>query len=188
MAFLTPYLTELLLGLAAIIVIQMFMLMSLNSRMNRIGKLMRSLFTGPQGEDLESLLTRCLSESARALERNEELDANLAALAERVRGCVQHVGIVRYDAFGDASGQQSFSLALLDARQNGAIITGLFGRMDSRIYGKPVESGRTEQALTEEENTALELALQGGGSSSAPAVTTNGRKRAAAERAANRES
>jgi len=193
MAFLTPYLAELFIGLAVIVVIQMFMLMSLNSRMNRIGKLMRSLFTGPQGEDLESLLTRCLSESARALERNDELDASLAALAEKVRGCVQHVGIVRYDAFGDASGQQSFSLALLDARQNGAIITGLFGRMDSRIYGKPVDSGRTEQALTEEESTALELALQGGGSTSAAPITNNnGRRRAdrvaSAERTVNRDS
>jgi len=182
---LTPHLPVLFVGLAVVVLIQVFALLSLKSRLNRISKLMRSLFTGPQGEDLESLLTRCLAESSRALERSDELDSGLAALTEKVRGCVQHVGIVRYDAFGDASGEQSFSLALLDARNNGAIVTALFGRMDSRIYGKPVENGKTEQALTEEESAALELALRGGGAAG-PTPTSPARRRAA-ERAANKE-
>jgi len=160
-------------GLILIVLVQMVMMMAFSSRLNRISKLMRSLFTGPSGEDLESMLRRCLNESSYALQRCDELDERLTAVAQQVQGCVQYVGLVRYDAFGDASGQQSFSLAMLDGHQNGAIITALFGRNDSRCYGKAVTSGKTPQMLTEEETEALQIALRG--STAAPAVL-NGKR------------
>src|SRR5687768_6898108 len=160
-------------GLILIVLVQMAMMMAFSSRLNRISKLMRSLFTGPSGEDLESMLRRCLNESNYALQRCDELDERLTALTQQVQGCVQFVGLVRYDAFGDASGQQSFSLAMLDGHQNGAIITALFGRNDSRCYGKAVASGKTSQMLTEEETEALQIALRG---STAPPAALNGKR------------
>jgi hypothetical protein len=157
-----------LIGLILIVLVQLAVMMAFSSRLNRISKLMRSLFTGPSGEDLESMLRRCLNESNYALERCDQLDNRLTSLVQQVQGCVQFVGLVRYDAFGDASGQQSFSLAMLDGHQNGAIITALFGRQDSRCYGKAVASGKTQQMLTEEETEALQIALRGSVAASAP--------------------
>jgi Protein of unknown function (DUF4446) len=58
---------------------------------------------------------------------------------------------------------------LLDDHHNGAVITGLLGRHDGRCYGKPVIGGQTEQALSEEEESALQMAMNGGvGSSMEP--------------------
>ena len=163
-----------LIGLVLVVLLQFAMLMAFSGRLNRISKLLRSLFTGPSGEDLESMLKRCLSESQYSLQRCDELDERVTAMIQQVQGCIQHVGLVRYDAFGDASGQQSFSLALLDGYQNGAIITALFGRNDSRCYGKAVSGGKTEQMLTEEETEALQIALRG---STASPAALNGKRR-----------
>jgi len=165
-----PYI---LIGLILIVLVQLALIMAFSSRLNRISKLMRSLFTGPSGEDLEAMLRRCLNESSYALQRCDQLDGRVIALVEQVQGCVQFVGLVRYDAFGDASGQQSFSLAMLDGHQNGAIITALFGRQDSRCYGKSVAGGKTQQMLTEEETDALQIALRG---STATPAALNGKR------------
>ncbi|HVF10276.1 MAG TPA: DUF4446 family protein [Abditibacteriaceae bacterium] len=164
-----PYI---LIGLIVIVLLQSALLMAFNGRLKRISKLMRALFTGPSGENLEAMLRRCLSESQESLRQCDELGERLAALAQQVQGCVQYVGLVRYDAFGDASGQQSFSLAMLDGHQNGAIITALFGRQDSRCYGKAVAGGKTQQMLTKEETEALQIALT---ESTAPAAL-NGKR------------
>jgi hypothetical protein len=162
MQLLQSYTVEILIGLVVLVVLQFGVVMALSSRVNRLSRMVRSLLTGPDGADLETMLQQCLQASDRALERGDELENRLIAIATEMRGCVQHVGLVRFDAYGDVSGEQSFSLALLDGLNNGAIITGLFGRMDSRCYGKAVVDGVTEQALSEEEGQALHMALNGG--------------------------
>lgn len=162
MEFLRPYNSQIIIALIVLVALQFLFLTTLSSRLNRTNKLVRDLLTGPEGEDLEALLQRCLGESRQAIARGDDLEQRISGLATQMRGCVQKVGVVRFDAYGDVSGEQSFSLVLLDGMSNGAIITGLFGRTDSRCYGKAVMDGRTEQALSEEEEEALKIALNGG--------------------------
>jgi hypothetical protein len=69
------------------------------------------------------------------------------------------VGLVRYDAFEDVGGQQSFSLAMLDALQNGIILTSVYSRSDVRVYAKAVRQGQPSHPLSEEEQQALRNAL-----------------------------
>lgn len=73
--------------------------------------------------------------------------------------CVQHVGLVRYDAFQDVGGQQSFSAALLDERQSGVVLTAIYSRTDVRFYAKSLDHGRPSVALTPEEVEAVKMAL-----------------------------
>ena len=178
MQLLKTYNAEILIALAALILLQFFVVMALSSRLNRLSRMVRSLLTGPEGADLETMLQQSLAASDRALQRGDELENRLLGLANEMRSCVQRVGLVRFDAYGDVSGEQSFSLALLDGLNNGTIVTGLFGRMDSRCYGKIVIDGRTEQALSEEESQALQMALNGGTSNwtSNAAPVTSGSK------------
>lgn len=181
MNFLAAYQTELLIGLALIVLVQMLLIFSINSRLGRISKLLRSLVTGPTGEDLEAKLARCLAESEQAMERSTHLEQRLSGVADEMQGCVQRMGLVRYDAFGDVRGEQSFSLALLDGQNYGTIITALFGRNDSRFFGKSIRAGKPDQTLSEEENQALQMALEGGIGALPvePAVAVNGKRRAA---------
>ena len=82
----------------------------------------------------------------------ESLEAELAVSK-------RHLGVVRYDAFEDVSGSQSFALALYDDSGNGAIVNGVVGRTDSRVYCKPLVNGRSERNLSQEEQRAIRDAL-----------------------------
>jgi hypothetical protein len=95
------------------------------------------------------------------------LDERLKELADSMRGCVQNVGIVRYDAYGDVSGSQSFSVCPTGWTSQWRHYFGLLGRNDGRCYGKSIIGGNTEQTLSDEEESALHIALNGGVGSTA---------------------
>jgi hypothetical protein len=66
---------------------------------------------------------------------------------------------VRYDAYEDVGGQQSASLAFLDAARSGVVITAIQGRDYARIYVKELDRGRAPIALSPEEQDAVERAM-----------------------------
>jgi hypothetical protein len=90
-----------------------------------------------------------------ALRRIEHLAAKVDRLADDAQGSLQHVNLVRYDAFKELGGHLSFSLALLDARRDGVVLSALNGRDGARVYAKPIAGGRSTFTLSEEEQRAL---------------------------------
>jgi len=68
---------------------------------------------------------------------------------------LRHLGMVRYDAFGDMGGKLSWSLALLDDHANGVVVTSIHGRSDGRTYAKSISNGQCEQPLSPEESDAI---------------------------------
>ncbi len=71
----------------------------------------------------------------------------------------QRLGVVRFNPFSDTGGSQSFSLALLDAQENGIVITSLYARTGNRWYIKEVVKGRgKELELSKEEQSAIKKA------------------------------
>ncbi len=73
---------------------------------------------------------------------------------------VQGYGLVRYNAFGEVGGDQSFSVALVDERGNGVMLSGLHGRDDTRVYAKQLTQWRSSHSLGAEEQQALTKARQ----------------------------
>lgn len=132
---------------------------SLNSRLARQSKMVRDFFAGPKGEDFEGLLRRSMEVADTCAARCEAAESQVGLMSLQMRGCVQHFALVRYDAFPDVTGQQSFSLAFLDGGDNGIIISSIFGRSSSRTFGKMIVGGQAEQALSDEEQQALVNAL-----------------------------
>lgn len=76
---------------------------------------------------------------------------------------LRNVGIVRYDALNEMSGQLSFSLALLDSRGDGVVLSSINGRAETRTYAKPVMAGQGETELSPEETRAVRSAHLGKG-------------------------
>lgn len=76
----------------------------------------------------------------------------------RLNGAFQRVGVVRFDAFPDVGGEQSFALAILDGNLNGIVMSNLYSRSDSRVYAKEITEGRSQHALSNEEKEALRRA------------------------------
>lgn len=95
--------------------------------------------------------------TAAMVSRMESEHARMAALMPSV---IRHVGLVRFSPFHDTGGDQSFTLALMDGRRDGVVITALHSRTDSRLYAKPVTGGRSDYSLTPEEREAMDRALR----------------------------
>ena len=77
-------------------------------------------------------------------------------LKKDVQLAVQKVGITRFTPFKEIDGGQSFSIALLDKKDNGVIITNIYSKERSRTFAKPIENGKSTHTLSkEEEETVL---------------------------------
>jgi Protein of unknown function (DUF4446) len=89
----------------------------------------------------------------------DEVAAGLSRIDKRVDACLSHTSIVRYDAYEDAGGHQSASLAFLDAARSGVIVSAIQGRDYARIYVKELDRGRPSLALSPEEQEAVDRAM-----------------------------
>ncbi len=89
----------------------------------------------------------------------DEVALALSRLDKRIDGCLSHTSIVRYDAYEDAGGHQSASLAFLDAVRSGIVVSAIQGRDYARIYVKELDRGRPSVALSPEEEEAVERAM-----------------------------
>ena len=69
--------------------------------------------------------------------------------------------LIRFNPFKDVGGDQSFSLALLNGKNDGITISSLFTREGAGIYSKSIINGVSEKhPLTEEEKEAIVLAMK----------------------------
>jgi hypothetical protein len=84
--------------------------------------------------------------------------AKQAELAGELDCCVKRMGIVRFNAFDDVGGEQSFALALLNAERDGVVVSSLYGRQDARLYAKSIVKGEGERPLSDEERRAVDKA------------------------------
>lgn len=89
-----------------------------------------------------------------------ELEKYLKAAELRMQSSIQGIGVVRFNPFsGDGSGgNQSFSIAFLDERHCGVVLSTLYARDRVGVYAKPVEKGTSSFELTVEERDAIEKA------------------------------
>jgi hypothetical protein len=81
----------------------------------------------------------------------------------RLDGTIAHRALVHYDTYGEMSGQQSTSIALLDARGSGLVLSSIHHRDQARLYSKQVHEGKSERELSPEEDEAIRLAMGRGG-------------------------
>jgi len=71
---------------------------------------------------------------------------------------VQKIGMVRFNPFSEVGGDQSFSIALLDGKDDGLVMTSFYTKEGNRVYGKPIKNGKSQYALSQEEIKAITTA------------------------------
>lgn len=118
----------------------------------------QALLTGVDAENLERLLYDHLRQSVAIETDMDEAKRRLDNLETRMKSSKRYAGLVRYDAFEDVGGSQSFALAIYDEDGNGIVVTSQVGRDSCRVYGKQITGGRSEVHLTTEEQKAIEIA------------------------------
>ena len=98
---------------------------------------------------------------ARVEELAGRMEERIAGTERRLDGAITYRALVRYDAYGELSGHQSASLALLDSERNGVVLSTIAHRDTARLYCKQVLDGRGEHVLSPEEDEAVRRALAG---------------------------
>jgi len=142
------------LSLAAVaVLLDIALLVALRRRRKDSSKL-------PQGERLELQLATQGKQVQRLEAAVRRLAKGERQLGETLRATIQHVAVVRFDAFEDMGGRLSFSAALLDRNGDGLVITSINGRQDTRCYAKRVENGTSIHNLSEEEEQAIRDAME----------------------------
>jgi len=115
----------------------------------------------PQGESggIDEILDRQLKSVESLSERVDALNKLHHELEHLSQRTIQKVAVIRYNPFADTGGDQSFAIALLDSLGNGVVVSSLHSRTDTRVFAKPVTSGRSKFQLSDEEQDAIKKAL-----------------------------
>jgi hypothetical protein len=128
------------------------------ARQQRLLGQYQHLMTGTSGGNLEQILQDHISRVQTAVQQVEEVGALAQRLKEESVFDLQHVGVVRFNPFSDTGGDQSFAIALADARGDGVLISSLHARDTTRVYAKPMIGWGSAHSLTNEEKQAIERA------------------------------
>ncbi|MBI4138387.1 MAG: DUF4446 family protein [Candidatus Wildermuthbacteria bacterium] len=119
---------------------------------------MLSMFS--RNKENAELLPKELEKRVKALEgRAEKLVQDMRVLEDEFKSAVTKIGIVRFNPFREAGGDQSFSVAFLNKEHSGVVVTSHYGKDINRIYAKEVQTGASPYALSEEEKEAIEKAI-----------------------------
>lgn len=144
-------------GLVALLALLLALILLI--RQNRLLKRYRLLLQGQTGQDLEQILLDQNASLESVQSQLSGLSRQVAILAEEGRLHVQRVAMLRFNAFPDTGSDLSFAIALLDANQNGLVLSSLYSRSESRVYAKPVHAGQSTYALSDEEKQVLGQAM-----------------------------
>jgi hypothetical protein len=158
----TPQYTDpMILAAAAILLalLALIMMLIISMRQRNLLKRYRLLLSGDTGKNLEQVLLDQDAAIQRQAQEITVLQQQVATLTENGKLHIQRIATVRFNAFPDTGGDLSFAIALLDAYNNGFVISSLYGRNESRVYAKPIASGKSTYQLSDEERDALNRAM-----------------------------
>ncbi|MBM3493433.1 MAG: DUF4446 family protein [Armatimonadetes bacterium] len=163
---LEPYMGPAMAGLGLTTLVALLITWAVHRRFARLQRRFDRLTQGVEIGNIEEILVKHLDEMRSFTGRLATLETHASATDIRLACCIQSVGLVRFDAFDDVGGRQSFSCALLDAHRSGLVISGLYARSDVRVYVKQLDKGVPSIALTAEESAAVAQAAGGIGGAS----------------------
>lgn len=123
---------------------------------NKYNKFIKKL---SNGKNIEEDLKNFMYKIEMTEKKNNEIINTFKSIEQELSTCIKKIGIVRYSAFKDTGSDLSFALALLDNNNNGVVLNGVYSREISNIYAKPIENGNSKYTLSDEENEAINKAL-----------------------------
>lgn len=149
-----------LIGMAVVILI-LFILIIINVvQMSKLKKRLTSFMEGKDAKSLEDTLIYRLEQIDELIEANASNERNIDTILKKIASTFQKYGLVKYDAFDEMGGKLSFTLAMLNEKNDGYIINAVHSREGCYTYVKEIIDGNSIIALAEEEEAALNMALE----------------------------
>lgn len=151
-----PYILYIAFVLSFLAIVFFFIL---NIRLNRLIRKYTSFMKGLADKDVENMMTSYLNELERLKDEvHMNIDTRVEQIEKKLPQCIQHVGMVNYNAFDNVSNDMSFSIAALDERKNGFVISGIYSRDYNYVYSKEIRRGKPQRELSIEEVEAMNKA------------------------------
>lgn len=157
--FISEYQLYITLGLIALVALLTILLIIAFVSLNRAEKRYRRITKGVNNKNLEELLLSSLDSIDDIKEKNDEVIRICNKTKALTESCIQKVAIIRYKAFENIGSDLSYSVAFLDANNNGVLLTSIYGRDESTTYAKPIDKGISRYDLSEEEERVLHQAM-----------------------------
>lgn len=109
---------------------------------------------------MEETLVKRLDQIDSLVEANAANEKNIKKVVNNMKFTFQKVGLVKYDAFNEMGGKLSFSLALLNASNDGFVLNAVHSREGCYTYIKEIIDGNSIIVLAQEEQEALNMAME----------------------------
>ena len=149
-----------IIGLAVVVLILMILIIVNIVQISKLKKNYKIFMSGKNAKSLEEVIKTRLSQVDSLLEANDLNEKNINLLFRNMKLAYQKMGLVKYDAFQEMGGKLSFSLAMLDNRNNGYIINAMHTREGCYTYIKEIIDGNSIIVLSKEEQEALKMAME----------------------------
>ena len=144
-----------LIGLSAITFFAVAWLMDISKRQRQLQSTLDQEPAGTADQESSKPLVSLIERLDDNEENIEDIGSRLERFVGSQAGGIKAIGLVRYQAFADFGGDQSFSLALANEDGDGAVVSGIFARDGSRVYAKPLTAWASSYALSLEEEEAI---------------------------------
>lgn len=149
----------LFIGMAVMIVILLILIIVQMKQLSNLKKRYEKFMAGKDAGSLEKEILRICEENSFLKTSTEKNKKDIRKLFHNMECTYQKCGIVKYDAFRQMGGKLSFSLALLNQKNDGFIINSVHSSDGCYCYTKEVRDGKCDISLGEEEAKALRIAI-----------------------------
>ena len=147
-----------LIGIGVIELILLILVIVALCKLRKYHRKIDRFMRGKDAESLEETILSCIEKNEQVDQMNQMLREDIVGLRKNQRITYQKMGMVKYNAFREMSGDLSYALALLDQGDNGFIINSVYAKEGGYSYIKEIINGESSIQLSEEEQAALDKA------------------------------
>lgn len=147
-----------IIALAVILFLLIILIIVMLCKLKKTNKRLEAFLEGKDAKSLEDMLLSCMERSEHVDRMNQKIIQDMECLQRIQRMTYQKMGMVKYDAFREMSGELSYALVLLDQEENGFVINSVYANEGSYSYIKEIVKGESKILLSEEEEKALQKA------------------------------
>ena len=160
LSLITNNLVYFVIAFGVLLIITYAIMINLWLDLSYMKKKYKKMMAGVDGGNLERMINGQLEEFNMLNSNHKELQKEIERLDSILAKAITRIAVVRFDAFDNMANDLSYCIAMLDSKNNGILISGIFGREDSRTYVKPIDAGVSSYKLTAEEEKALREAMK----------------------------
>ena len=147
-------------GLAGISLVLLIMVIIQMIQFRSLKKKYIKFMGGKDVKSLEERLEKIIEDNKYILELSDENRKDIRSVRKELEISFNKVGIVKYDAFKQMGGMLSFSIALLNERDNGFVLNSVHSSEGCYSYVKEIRAGLCDMDLSNEEKEALSQAMK----------------------------